>query len=141
MKLVTRDTDYALRALMAIIANKNRVTSVRELVRRLKMPRPFLRKLLQQLHHGGILKSYKGPAGGFALAREPGQIRLLDLIAIFQGPLRLNECTFKKRPCPSTPACPLRDELCKIERDVFLKLSRISVGSLLPQFRKVRMLL
>ncbi|MCX5702041.1 MAG: hypothetical protein NTW64_03570 [Candidatus Omnitrophica bacterium] len=44
MKLITRDTDYAIRALCYIAKNKNEIISVRELVTKLKIPRPFLRK-------------------------------------------------------------------------------------------------
>ncbi|MBU2258562.1 MAG: Rrf2 family transcriptional regulator, partial [Candidatus Omnitrophica bacterium] len=67
MKLITRDTDYALRALCFIAKNKDKVTPAPELVAKLKIPRPFLRKILQSLDKNGLLKSYKGKGGGFVM--------------------------------------------------------------------------
>lgn len=60
MKLITRDTDYALRAVCFIARDKERVTSASELVKNLSIPQPFLRKLLQILSRGRILRSHKG---------------------------------------------------------------------------------
>jgi Rrf2 family protein len=139
MKLITRDTDYALRSLIYIAAKKNKITSVTELVRKIKIPRPFLRKLLQRLNKEGILKSSKGQNGGFILAQEPKKIYLAQLIEIFQGGLKLNECLFKKRPCPESGICPLNKIIENIEKDVVSKLSSITVASLLLQFKRAGM--
>ena len=65
MKLITRDTDYALRALCFIAKHKKEIISVDRLAEESKIPRPFLRKILQKLNRAGILKSYKGQGGGF----------------------------------------------------------------------------
>ena len=65
MKLITRDTDYAVRALCFIGQRQKRLISASELVANLKIPRPFLRKILQTLNREGILNSYKGKGGGF----------------------------------------------------------------------------
>jgi Rrf2 family protein len=131
MKLITRDTDYALRAVCYIAKCKKKTVSVSELVKELKIPRPFLRKGLQVLNKKGILKSYKGLGGGFQLARPAHKIFLVDLMGIFQGPFKLNECRFKKIICPNISKCTLRKKINVIERFVIRELRSISVGSLL----------
>ncbi len=131
MKLITRDTDYALRALCFIVKSKEKLVSVSELVRELKIPKPFLRKILQILNKRRILKSYKGLGGGFSLAIAPKRILLVDLIEIFQGPLRLNECFFKKMKCPNMKRCALRRKINNIEKYVIRELKSITVVSLL----------
>lgn len=131
MKLITRDTDYATRALCFIARNKNKIISAGDLVKGLKMPRPFLRKILQILHKKGILESFKGQGGGFILALPADKIFLADLLRIFQGPLKLNECIFKKRICPDRSICALRHKIDIIERDVLSKLKSITIASLL----------
>lgn len=131
MKLITRDTDYALRAVCFIAKKKGAVVSVSELVRELKMPRPFLRKLLQTLSRKGILKSYKGQGGGFSLALSPQEIYLVDLMKIFQGPFMLSECFFKKARCPDIRTCALRKRIGIIENYVVSKLHSINIASLL----------
>ena len=131
MKLITRDTDYALRAICFIAKSKKKIISVSELVKELKIPRPFLRKLLQVLNKKGILKSHKGQGGGFQLNGPANKIFLVDLIVIFQGPLKLNECFFKKLRCPNINSCSLRKKIEGIENYVVRELKTITINSLL----------
>lgn len=131
MKLITRDTDYAIRALCFISKRKHELTSVAQLVAGLKVPRPFLRKILQILNKKGILASYKGKGGGFKLAVPPEKIHLLKLIGIFQGPLKINECLFKKAPCPNVKTCKLKKKIDNIQKSVISELKDVSLASLL----------
>ncbi|MBL7084608.1 MAG: Rrf2 family transcriptional regulator [Candidatus Omnitrophica bacterium] len=133
MKLITRDTDYAVRALCFIARRKKEIVSVSELVATLRIPRPFLRKILQILNQKKMLKSYKGKGGGFNLAQNPANIFLLDLINIFQGSLKINECLFKKAPCPNIKTCKLKKKLDRIQKYVIAVLKNISLASLLKK--------
>jgi len=131
VKLITRDTDYALRAICFIAQQKKRVVSVTTLVRELKIPRPFLRKILQALNKKRILKSHKGHGGGFILGVKPANIFLVDLIRIFQGQLSLNECFLRKMRCPNMDKCALRKKIKRIERYVARELEPINIASLI----------
>jgi Rrf2 family protein len=133
MKLITRDTDYAIRALCYIAKNKNDMVSVSELVRELRMPRPFLRKILQALNKKKYLRSYKGAGGGFKLNVRPDKIFLLDLIEIFQGPCRLSEHTFKNTLCPHTKNCKLKKRLDAIEKVMIKNLGDITISCIINQ--------
>jgi len=131
MKLITRNTDYAVRALCYIVKAKDKIVSVPELVSALKMPRPFLRKILQALNNKKILKSHKGAGGGFSLAARPEKIFLTDIIKIFQGKLQLNERLFKKNRCPNIKGCSLRKKIQEIELRVVKDIGNISLANLL----------
>jgi Rrf2 family protein len=131
LKLITRDTDYAVRALCFIAKRKDDIVPATELVKKLKIPRPFLRKILQTLNTKGLLESYKGQGGGFKLARSAKKIFLVDLIEIFQGPFRLNECFFKRVVCPHRRDCSLKEKIDSIERHVISELKSITIASLL----------
>ena len=130
MKLITRNTDYAVRALCYIARQSKRAVSATEMVSDLKIPRPFLRKILQTLSGEGLLKSTKGQGGGFSLAFPVEKILLADLIRIFQSTIQLNECVFKKKICPDRSTCVLKKEIDHIESDVLARLRRISIASL-----------
>ncbi|MFA4842608.1 MAG: Rrf2 family transcriptional regulator, partial [Candidatus Omnitrophota bacterium] len=130
MKLITRDTDYAVRALIFIAQSKLELVTANELVNKLGIPRPFLRKLLQELNKSGLLASYKGKAGGFKLSVSPKNIRLTDLIRIFQGKFMINECLFKKKICPRIRICGLKHKIDAIEKKVAAELDAISIGKL-----------
>lgn len=133
MKFITRDTDYAVRALCFIARHKNRVVSAKELTKCLKIPRPFLRKILQTLNRIGFVNSYKGMGGGFKLNIASKNISLDKLIEVFQGPLRLNDHRFKKKICPEIRKCPLRKKLDEVERRVKKDLRSITIASLLRE--------
>lgn len=136
MKLITRDTDYAVRALSCIAAAGNRVVSVKELTGKLKIPKPFLRKILQVLNKKRILKSYKGKGGGFALAVPPQRISLTGLMDVFQGPFCLNEHIFKRKVCPDVDTCELKKRIDVIEKMVYSGLKKITIAALLKKEKK-----
>lgn len=131
MKLITRDTDYAVKALSYIARHKGETLTVSELAKVVRIPQPFLRKILQVLNRKHLVISYKGRGGGFRLAITPKEILLVDLIKIFQGPLKLNECLFKKRICPDITGCVLKSKLDIIEKRVIRELESITIESLL----------
>jgi len=132
MKLITRDTDYAIRALCYIAKHKRMIVNVGDLVRKLKIPRPFLRKILQKLNKESLLKSYKGMGGGFTftLTLTPDRILVTDIIRIFQGEIKLSEHIFKKSACPHVKTCVLKKRLDKIEKHVVDELKNITIASL-----------
>jgi Rrf2 family protein len=131
MKLITRDTDYAVRALCCIAKAGKKVVSVRDLTKELRIPRPFLRKILQILNKKKILKSYKGGGGGFSLSGNAKNITVFDLMEIFQGPFKITEHRFKNKVCPHTKKCKLKKKLDTIERSVERNLKSIILADLL----------
>ncbi|RVX46207.1 BadM/Rrf2 family transcriptional regulator [Nonomuraea polychroma] len=57
-----------------------------------ELPPAYLNKQLQALVRAGILASTSGPRGGFRLARDPGKITVLDVVAAIEGPQEAFEC-------------------------------------------------
>jgi Rrf2 family protein len=131
VKLITRDTDYAVRALCFIAMNQGKVIAVSTLAEELSTPGPFLRKVLQKLNRQGILKSFKGAGGGFQLAVKPEAIFIIDLMKVFQGKFKLNECVLKKNICPNKKTCSLKRKLDSIESYVIKELRSVTIASLL----------
>ena len=133
MKLITRDTDYAVRAIVFIARKRNEIISVSQLVKALRISKPFLRKILQILNKERLLRSYRGQGGGFMLARPINRISLAELIEIFQGKIELNQCIFKKRFCPNIKTCKLKKRLDSIQKYVISELKNITLASLLKK--------
>jgi Rrf2 family protein len=130
MKLITRNTDYALRAICYIAQQKKMVTAT-ELVKILGVPRPFMRKILQRLSKEKILESYKGQAGGFKLKRPSGKIFIIQIMRIFQGQVGLNGCFLKKEICPNRGKCILRKKIHIIENNALAQLKQINIASII----------
>ncbi len=132
MKLITRDIDYAVRALIYLADNrKGETVPVPELVDELGITRPFLRKIMQLLAKAGITRSYKGNKGGFRLIKKPEDIYLIDIIEIFQGNFSLNECLLNKDICPNKGNCILKNRVNDIEEKVKKELESIDLRSLI----------
>ncbi len=140
MKLITRETDYAIRALCCIARREGQIVPVKELVERLKVPRPFIRKLMQALTREGLLKSYKGKGGGFEFAARPGNIAVTHILEIFQGPLQLSDHRFKRGLCHERKRCPFRKKLDKLEKYIKRELSGITIGLLLKEGKRLKWL-
>lgn len=130
MKFLSRNTDYAIRALMFIATKTPTLVSSAEMERDLNLPRPFLRKILQTLSKAGYLESVKGMNGGFRLVRTLESIALLDIITVFQGPILLKERLFRKDLCCCRETCLLRNEIHKVEDLVMNHLNGIKLAQL-----------
>ena len=130
MKLVTKNTDYAIRAI-SYLAKKNGPVAVSEMSKALKISGPFLRKILQLLSNEKILASQKGKNGGFVIARPLEKIKLTELIYIFQGPISLGDCLIRKQPCPEKGSCLLRGNLTRIKTIVEKELNAITLDTLI----------
>lgn len=134
MNLMTRDTDYAVRALVYMAHGKcGERFPVPQLVRGIGVPRPFLRKILQRLSREGIVRSNKGKGGGFTLTAASGDIRVADLVRIFQGEIDLSNCVLRKRACPNKATCLLRKKLKRLEGAVISEMRSITIASLLKK--------
>lgn len=131
MKLINQDADYAVKALLTVAGRGGEVTTVSELAGSLGIPRPYLRKIMQTLARAGVVRSSKGRGGGFVLGRAAGKILLADVIRVFQGPISLHDCLFKKRICPDVRTCPLRNAIGRLESRLVEDLETLSVASLL----------
>lgn len=133
MKLLNKDADYAIKALVKIAARDGDISSTSGLTGPLGLPRPHLRKILQVLARGGVLRSRRGKGGGFVLARPAAAIRLSDVISVFQGPVRIHDCVYKSRLCPDVRTCPLRTTLDKLEAGLVAELEAVTVADLLAE--------
>ena len=131
MKLITREIDYAVRALKYMSEKSVERVPVNELEEELGITRPMLRKIMQELAKAGIVESYKGNNGGFSLNRRPEDIYLIDLVKIFRGEFSMNECILNKDICPNRNSCILKDKIEEIEADVKSRLELISLKSLM----------
>lgn len=129
MNFITKKTDYAIRALIEL-NNADKPLSVNYMIRKLSIPKAFLRNILQTLAKENILHSTKGIGGGFVLAKSAKKIYLTDIIKIFQGPIKLNKCLFRKKICPHKNTCPLREKIKDIENYALKQLSSTTIKTL-----------
>jgi Rrf2 family protein len=86
MRLSAR-ADYALRAAIELAASKEGHVTSDQLAKAQQIPAKFLEAILTQLRRAGLVRSQRGPDGGFWLARPAEEISLADIIRAIDGPL------------------------------------------------------
>ncbi|MCW2948734.1 MAG: transcriptional regulator, BadM/Rrf2 family [Actinoallomurus sp.] len=86
MRLSAR-VDYALRAAAELAVGGERPVTAVQLAQAQRIPPKFLENILSQLRRSGLVRSQRGPEGGYWLARPPDEISLADIIRAIDGPL------------------------------------------------------
>lgn len=86
MRLSAR-SDYALRAAIELAASREGHVTSDQLAKAQQIPGKFLEAILTQLRRAGLVRSQRGPDGGFWLARPAEEISLADIIRAIDGPL------------------------------------------------------
>lgn len=80
MKLTTRGR-YAFQALLDMIANSNgKAVKLLDISTRQNLPIAYLEQLFRQLRIAGVVKSVRGPGGGYVLAKEASEISIQDVL-------------------------------------------------------------
>jgi Rrf2 family protein len=82
---------------------------LRDISNALKIPHHFLSKVLQSLTRDGVIVSYKGANGGFALGRRAEDITLIDVVRAVDGATFLEQCVLGFPGCADTNPCPIHD--------------------------------
>lgn len=134
--LITKDTDYAIRALCFLAEHHAETAAVIEISEKLKVSYSFLRKIMQDLNRQGILRSTKGKGGGFALNKAANEIFVMDVIDIFQGPINMKRCRVKHSICPEIENCALRRTVEEIEEYARTTLQSMTIKGLLEKGRE-----
>jgi len=85
---ITRSTGYALLAAGYIAKHQRQKTVLSQAIsKEYDIPLEYLLKILQQLVRANVLRSKRGPRGGFSLARTPNKITMLQIIEAVEGPI------------------------------------------------------
>jgi Rrf2 family cysteine metabolism transcriptional repressor len=85
---ITTKSPYALQALAELgRTGDSRPVPIGELARRRDIPVQFLEQLFAVLRRAGVLRSQRGVKGGYSFAKPPGEITVLTLVELLDGPL------------------------------------------------------
>ena len=84
---ITSKSPYALQALAELGRSGRGPVPIGELARRRDIPVQFLEQLFAVLRRAGVLRSQRGVKGGYAFARGPAEVTVLEVIELLDGPL------------------------------------------------------
>ena len=89
---LTDYTDYTLRVLMFCALQPERSVTIAELAESHKVSKNHLMKIVNDLGRQGVLETTRGRGGGLRLLKEPGDIRIGDVVRASETDFRLVEC-------------------------------------------------
>jgi Rrf2 family protein len=85
---ISRSTGYGILAAGYIAKNeKDGIVLSQTISKEYDIPLEYLLKILQQLVRANLLRSKRGPRGGFVLAKSPSKITMLEIIEAVDGPM------------------------------------------------------
>lgn len=109
---LTMFTDYALRSLMFIASHPDRLSSVKEISEHYDISRNHLVKVIHKLATLGYIVTTKGKGGGLAMAKNPEDLRLGDLVQQLEANMDIVECFNKEtNTCRIINSCQLKHYL------------------------------
>ncbi len=127
--IYSRSTEYAIRALIPLSkAPEGKYTMVKAIAEQEQIPTHFLAKILQQLARKGLLRSSKGPMGGFSLRVPAEEIRLLDLVEALEGIRTPHLCIGGFGNCTEDQQCSMHEGWAQLHESIldFLKEQTIA---------------
>lgn len=106
---ITTTTRYGLRALFDIAYHGGgQPVQLKEISKRQKISQRYLEQIFNRLLKGGLVKSTRGPRGGYQLAREASKITIANVINATQEPIVALGCLSEDPEC--SQACKLHDD-------------------------------
>lgn len=106
MRLTTM-TDYAMRILMYVAHNPDRLCTIAEIAAAYRISEPHLMKITHQLGKAGFIETVRGKGGGMRLATSPSQINVGDVVRGIEPDFSLVECLAAGDGCALTGHCRL----------------------------------
>ena len=130
MLKITRKVEYALIAVKHLKENSENLIPANEISSSYGIPKEILAKTMQKLAKANIIKSVKGPYGGYKAMDKSSSTTLNDFFEILEGPTAIMDCYFDSG-CDHLTSCNIRTPINKINdsiRNLFDKLTLADIA-------------
>jgi len=139
--IFSRQCEYALQAVLFLaLKPEGEMTSIKELTRKLEIPYHFLGKILQDLTRKELLKSLKGPTGGFALGMPPKDITLFHIVEAIDGAAFTRSCVLGFPECSGVNPCAVHDKWSTLRDGIYAMLVTRNIAQLAREMKKTEYL-
>ncbi len=129
---LTKQSSYAVRALMYCALNEPNLSQVSSISRSFGISEAFLFKLIKPLVKNGVLATVRGRNGGIRLARPAGEITVFESVRLTEDSFALAPCFEKEcNDCPLVNACKFHDVLKSALQAFFDELNSHTIADLI----------
>ena len=128
---LSKKADYALIAVKHLAMHRTaHACSAGEIAEEYGISGTLMAKVLQKLAKDGLVQARHGAAGGYQLARAPGQISALEVISAIDGPVLITSCVTNHGECGATSKCSVREPLRRVNESILQILSNVTISQL-----------
>ena len=138
---LTLSTDYALRLLMLLGLEPDRLVTIEEVADRFQISKNHLMKVAYELGQAGYLETVRGRSGGLRLGKAPEQIVVGEVVRTMEPDFAVVECESSTGSCKITPWCVLRSAMREAVQAFLAKLDKYTLADLLRPRSRLRQLL
>ena len=127
--IYSRSAEYAIRAFVHLArVPAGKYAMVKQIAEQEDIPAHFLAKILQQLARKGLLRSSKGPTGGFCLRVPAESVSLLNLVEALDGLGDYNKCASGLAECNDDQPCGMHDSWKALRSRIMDYLEQTSIA-------------
>lgn len=135
MKLSSKGR-YAVSAMFDLAAHGNGCpVTAAQIAKRQGIPLAYLEQLLAKLRRAGLVRTLRGPSGGYVLAKKPAGLSVGDIIRAADGPVALAECVSSAAVCPKSGCCSTKTLWAKLSAKVSRVFDSTSLKDLCQEAR------
>ena len=130
MKLSSR-TRYGMRAILELAMEYGKEPlQIKTIAEREDISNKYLEQLISMLKASGLVRSIRGPRGGYVLAKDPAEIQLKDVFTTLEGPMVATECLEHPEYCPRCSDCVTRQIWQELQDAIFGVLESVTLADL-----------
>lgn len=131
---LTSYTDYALRTLMYLAMNRDRLVTIQDIADSHGIAKNHLTKVVNQLSAIGMIDSVRGRNGGLRLGREPADINIGDVVRSTETDFFIAECfNPDNQSCIYSAACSLKRVLRRATNAFLAELDGVTLEEMIKQ--------
>lgn len=135
--LFSKACEYGIRAMLFLATKEdNQPVRVREIAESLKIPIPFLSKIVHSLSRNHLIHSQKGPGGGVTLAKSPSDVTLLQVVEVIDGLDLFRACALGIPHCSDDFPCPLHEKWGSLRSEIHDMLANRTLDEITDQLHK-----
>jgi Rrf2 family iron-sulfur cluster assembly transcriptional regulator len=130
--MISTTSEYALRALVVLAGeDEGAAMQARELARMTEISPSYLYKILASLRRSGLLAGTRGSRGGYSLARSADDMRLIDVVSLFENVRPKGACLLSDtRICNDDNPCGAHEHWKRVQRNYYEFLESRTIADL-----------
>ncbi|MCD6039271.1 MAG: putative HTH-type transcriptional regulator [Gammaproteobacteria bacterium] len=139
MLRISKLTDYAIIILIRLALNAQRIVSAAGIAEEVHLALPTVSKILKILAEAKLVISFRGPGGGYQLAKNATETTIAEVVLVMEGKLAMTECCAPINDCDLDSLCAVKENWQVINKMIFSVLAGFTLHDMIRPLEKSSM--